>query len=1496
VFKLFYRMNLQARLSRITPLIEPLEQRIAPALLVTGANLLTAGSGSGSYGVGALGGNTVTRVQVTSGDAIVWYDHGSITAISVGPNTALSVWGDVGSVVANLTSSGKLSDSDNNPANGLDGDVLLPNNILGITTHPLSSELGSIGNIITGGSVSGLNISGNLNGVYAGIGAFYTGNANPLLDSNVLVAGHVLASTGVDTNPIAPGVQNGFSFSSSNAKTVESGASITNVIVGGADQMQLFAGDGFSGIGNAAGQPGGAVSNITIKNAFINTGANSSTPSYFIKSGAGGSGIRGGAGGNITSINEANSTGVVDIIASQGGNGSTQAGGVGGSIKGLEMQSVSSAYTIHAGKGGQGSPGGAGGSVTGVNFGGNQLSNGIIVAAPFTGGPYDDILLIDSLSGSMVIEQNTGPGTGFTPVVQDNVTNLDTIAPVGSQAVAAVVYTDTKTGLPDIVVAYKGSESLGVYVNQGGGIFYTQNFSSNTYTGDSLDGTAFPLPFAPEVLTVGNFISGEPNSVPQDLAVLMNSGGQTSLTVLSGNGLGAFAQVPTLVNGLPANPVSLITVADVHGGTFDDLYAGFQDGEIQGLLSTGSNSAAPFNLASTVSDVSGGLLNLDYNTQTGLILALNGTGNAITTYLPSYGGGLTGIATLSLTGLPGVGLVAHFVPETQTAAEPIEVLTSVSSGSRLDTWSPQGSTFVLSSSVSSSESLKNFVPVIEGTSSGIVAVGGSLEHFAFSQGGGSFFDVSLPFSGKKVNIGAGDGGAGVNTVSNIAAGGAGGSIIGMSVYAGDITLTAGNGGASENAPAGAGGTIVESPTLLTITGESIPTIIDADFVLTVTTGYGGAASGIAHSAIGGAGGSTQGLDLVLQQGDILITAGYGGTGGGGAGGAGGSITAIKALDNGGDLIVAAGYGGASAGAVGNGGAGGSITNFNYSLALSNPGTEVAYNVDLTAGYGGSSASATGGAGGSLNELKLSLETPFESVNNADAIPSSSHADVDSTLRVNLTAGYGGAGAIGGAGGLVRNSTATAVYEQVVTIVGTTAADTQIFYEINPVAATITAGYGGAGSVGAGGAGGAVASLNLLGISHFDPDGADAQAGGTALVITSGYGGAGATKGGVGGMISAINSENAQFVEAGSGTGTTSATTSVTSYNLTGTQLTSASVTSGYGGAGGTGAGGAGGSISNLSIGVAGFAQNSYLESSALPATGGQLTISSGYGGAGGAAGKGGAAGSITNSTVGDVDAFEIYGLLLQGGVGGAGGLGGGTGGGVTNIQLNSPQNPTPGSGAAYDVMSTIILGGDGGAATGSSSTGGVGGSISGITEAKDVNTAINLIQAGNGGGAVAAGGLGGSVTGVNTVGLIGEASDNSGHTFGVFETRADSAYFNTLFPAGVPEGVFAGRGGTGTTAGLAGSVSSIHAAQIAAIGAASDSNGIFAAAQKIANITAESIGYDQNSNGLYDNSSGTNMNSPATDKPIDGFMFSVTAATGVVVEDPTLLANFTFVG
>lgn len=1462
-------MNPMDTFSSRRPLIEPLEQRIAPALLVSGANLL-GGAGNAKTGETSIGGNEVTLVKVLSGEAIVWVGYSGISAISVGPNTSLDLTGDVPLIIGNLTASGQLSNSNPTAANGLNGDVLLPNDITGITTHPLGDELGSIGTIITGGSITNLNISGALGsyggaaltyegGVFAGDGAFHAG-------SQVLSGGSVTVDVGVDVNPIAPGFQGSFTFTPATASTL-SGASITNIKMGDAEQLQMFAGNGAAGTaashGHAAtaGQPGGSISKITIANAFITLGLPATTPSYNLVAGSGGAGTKGGAGGSISGIDEVSSNGVVDITAGQGGAAASGPGGAGGSITGLNMESVSSAYTIHAGKGGAGAPGGAGGSVKGVNFGGNQLSNGIIVAAPWTGGSVDDILLVDSLTGNMVIEQNDGDGTGFTPKVQDNITNLTTIAPEGATPVGAVAFYLPGGTLPNIAVAYKDSTSVGIYLNQGHGVFYTQDFSSGTYIGDTLDGTSVPLPYAPSQIAVGNF-TGDGS---QDLAVLAANGGQTELLTLAGTATGQFSLLTSFVS-LPTGPVSLIT-ADIQGGQYNDLFVGFKTGLIDAFLSTGSTNGAPFTLEATGITVAGGIANLDYNPQEGLLMALSGTGSTMNFYESQSSGALIQVASVALTQQPGTALVAHFVPETQSAAEPVEVLSSVGGGSRIDVYTQELSSFVLTSSTSSTEGLKNFVPVIEGSTSGVAAVGGSLEHFAFSQNGSPFFDTSLPFSGKKVNLFAGDGGAGYTSVGTSAAGGAGGEIFGMNILAGDITLLSGAGGSSINAAAGAGGIIKDTPTLAILTGQVIPTVIESDYVLTISTGNGGSASGSNHSAIGGAGGAIDSLNFSLETGDILINSGSGGTGGGGAGGNGGQVMGLKSLNTGGDLDITAGNGGGAAGAVGNGGAGGSIMDITHTLTPSDLLTEAPYNVNLFAGAGGSSFAALGGAGGSVEEVTMTLQPANESANNPEASPATSHINIDSTVRVTVDAGNGGSGTVGGAGGSINKIQGTIVYDQTIIIIGATAADDSDIPEINPVAAVFTAGNGGTGTKSAGGIGGSVSNLSLAGISHYDTDPADPQAGQSPLVIIAGNGGGGVTVGGAGGAVSSVSAINSHFI-----------TLSGSVDNLSVTELSGATITSGTGGTATTGNGGAGGDVSGLNVAVIGFPQDNhlYVPNSNFQLAGGNLTVKTGAGGASGTAGKGGAGGSITNSMVGSADTFEAYGILLQAGPGGSGALGGGAGGGVSGIQVNGPQESFD-----YidncDALSTIILAGNGGAATGSAATGGLGGSISQIFETKDVNSAINLIQAGNGGGAVATGGLGGSVSTVKTAGLIGAASDQFGRSFGAFFTATDAPALTSLFPAGVPEGVFAGAGGSGGTAGLAGSVTSINAYAISAIGAAMNpTTGIFAAAEKVANITAAAIGFSAEDLTTYQGVS------PGNAAPTDGFIFSVHAPTAII--------------
>ena len=220
------------------------------------------------------------------------------------------------------------------------------------------------------------------------------------------------------------------------------------------------------------------------------------------------------------------------------------------------------------------------------------------------------------------------------------------------------------------------------------------------------------------------------------------------------------------------------------------LLAAYKTGEVDALIAA-PGAAIPFTVASNAITVVGGLANIDVEPlparfcdghRGGLVMALSASGNILTVYVANNNeGALTLAATIPMTSDPGAALAAHFVPDGETP-EPIAVLSSVGSGSELDLYTPQGQTYTLSSTITSSEALKNFVPVIESSSVDIAAVGTSIEHFALSENGGAFSDISLPFSGKTVTIDAGNGGNGAD--ASVAAGGVGGMISGMSIFAG----------------------------------------------------------------------------------------------------------------------------------------------------------------------------------------------------------------------------------------------------------------------------------------------------------------------------------------------------------------------------------------------------------------------------------------------------------------------------------------------------------------------------------------------------------------------------------------------------------------------------------------------------------------------------------------------------------------------------------------
>jgi hypothetical protein len=1448
------------------PSVEPLEARIAPALLVNGANLL-GGAGNPYTGETSVGENAVTLVKVLSGQALVWFDDGHIYSISFAPNTSLEIHGDIhGDVVGNLNADGTLSDSNNNPADGEDGNKLLANNLIGLKTVPLSGEDGSLGNIITGGSIGGLSISGQIFGAYAGDGVFRA--ESDLLDP--VLIGHVFSSVGtLDINPVVSGAQTTFDFTKAGS-VFQAGASIKTGKITRAPALQLFAGSGnpTGALLTGAGPAGGSITGITIESAIVPSGSPTDTPSYWLIAGDGAGGKTGGAGGSIDRVIEKASFGPVIITGGQGGAGTGGAGGAGGTVSFLDLQSSSAHYTVTAGNGGNGAPAGDGGKLLSNNFANRTPVSGIILSADFTGDGIDDILVVDAATGQMIIntQDDPNPGNGivegggsvFHQLVQfKNQNNQDIVLinPNGVSPADAVAMDFNGDGLLDIVVAYKNSSSLSVFLNQGKGVFFDPNLGT---AGDYAT-VSFGLGFSPTKIATngGQFIAIAEN---RDGKGLMHYGAPSGSTVddlifTLSTGVNEFSQ-----------PVADIVYA---GGQF---ITAFTNGVISKLQPAGLEAKKAFVVTETGVAITGGISDLEVDSTGHRLLVLSSIGHSVNVFDIATAK-LLPVGTIALSTL-STPLVAHFVHDANSSTEDdFAVLASLPSGTTLTAYrqDPADSdpttveAFRLSASLTTANALKNFVPAYtNGSFLGDAALAGSMSTVTFTADLIATTSFALPFASKIIEATAGDGGKGLNLGKLIGKGGAGGGIIGINADGNEIKLHAGQGGASEGGPAGDGGSvsnpltsvtrpttpggaaIVRPPALITASGATVTPALVADVVLEIEAGNGGTPTGlVAKTASGGAGGSLIGLSITLDSGPITLTTGTGGNGNGANGGAGGNFNSVATLARDGSLALSTGKGGDALAGVAAAGAGGSIINFAHELAL-DPDVELlekAYAVTIVTGGGGASAGGLGGAGGSLQGVSLKLDGSDRTYNDSSVNPPLNDANKDSTVRVSVTTGDGGQGANGGAGGSIRDFSSVSVFDQ---------KDRHGHILLNYVVMNLTAGKGGIGTAGAGGAGGGILLTRpISGVTYADPDAPNAV-NIVPFTATAGAGVNGTTKGGAGGSVTGLVLQNSPFADGSS---------------ITTTHLVSAVVIAGTGGIGATSDGGAGGSVSGALIGTQlGF-----------------LAVTAGAGGDGGAAGKGGAGGSVVASNFGVVKTVANVGLSVVAGKGGAGTLGGGLGGSLANLQVSTPQSSNG--------ISALLYAGDGGAANALKAVGGKGGDVTNLTQGKDVNSSINLIQAGNGGGnLLGAGGAGGNLAGIKTVGFIGRPSDGV-NRLGVFDTIVTGTG-----NIEIPQGLFSGRGGDGLGAqdGLNGSVTNVSARQIAAIAAAYDSTtGLFAAAAKVSNVKAALIGFDLGLDGAFD-STVPGTPKPSLSKAIDGFILSatpLTQVTGVALNSP-----FVFIG
>jgi hypothetical protein len=364
--------------------IEPLEQRIAPALAINHLVAAVAGSPLALHAGDMLSTSSVGGaylMYVEKGDAIVFttdlnnnfqVDFNEITGIAAGDGLRLISFVDIhGDIATNLRADGqRLTDSDNDATTGFDGRVLTNSQIEKIELRSLTAADLPLGeNLEDRLALSSYSLFGN---IYAGRG-FGATDGGLIID----IAG-------------VPLQQAKFVGTTGFSKFINSTPQIGSIKVGTAASGELFSfgtspagfGLGFSGedIQGAfqefrvpAGQDGADITNVRI--------ADGATP-YNLGTLQAGDGGFNGRGGNISNVVvTSDRAGGYGLIAGNAGDGTI--GKQGGSISGFtDLGSITSQVILQSGNGGRGllGAGGPGGTIdlsstTPTNIAGRLIIN-----------------------------------------------------------------------------------------------------------------------------------------------------------------------------------------------------------------------------------------------------------------------------------------------------------------------------------------------------------------------------------------------------------------------------------------------------------------------------------------------------------------------------------------------------------------------------------------------------------------------------------------------------------------------------------------------------------------------------------------------------------------------------------------------------------------------------------------------------------------------------------------------------------------------------------------------------------------------------------------------------------------------------------------------------------------------------------------------------------------------------------------------------------------
>lgn len=570
-------------------------------------------------------------------------------------------------------------------------------------------------------------------------------------------------------------------------------------------------------------------------------------------------------------------------------------------------------------------------------------------------------------------------------------------------------------------------------------------------------------------------------------------------------------------------------------------------------------------------------------------------------------------------------------------------------------------------------------------------------------------------------------------------------------------------------------------------------------------------------ASGVAGGSIS--NVTVGQADLIQA------GNGGAGGAGGSVSKLSVTSDYDGIRVFAGNGGEG---QTRGGTGGSVVDV-VLYGVANPSGPVgpAPAAIIQAGDGGSSTPATAGSGGGISKIYVGYQPAGKTLAPSPVAPA---------LEVQLLAGSGGDGNIGGAGGRVGsvfvsvNTMDIALKDEIVVAGGEGGAGTlrngpggsvsgltaqNLYFNLaNPAidrdSLRVEGGDAGSG-LGTGAAGGAVNNVLLM---------AD------QVKIQAGKGSAGTTAGGAGASVSNVTllfteSERVQALDiqagaggsatngrAGAGGNVSNVVALLTDFSSTtfGTSRVSA-------GAGGDGVtGGTGGSLSNLRI----FEPARSLEAATLEFRGGN-------GGDGNTGGAGGAGGRVSALTfIGWASTPSVFAGIGGDAVNGRAGIGGS----LTNISLKSE----------ITVGTLNAVGGNGGNSL--SGSGGAGGSLNSVNVQ---GSSAVLLRAGNGGSGSSAVGAGGSIisgagvstqppSGVVAPGAIAIEAGHAGNPTGPSTKPAAGGLLRSIVAVGPADiTIAAGNGSAGGAGGAitnAGWYSGIFNASGALTGVAAPSGSV----------------------------------------------------------------------